>query len=664
MLNSQIGSNSNKLILFGIILIACALRFHDFLNLPFFHDEYSAILRTDYDNLSDLVEHGVKPDFHPAGVQFFLYFWVKFFGTDPWIVKLPFALASIASIYLGYAVAKKWTNETVGLITAAFLATSQFSIIYGTYARPYSFGLFFTLLLILALTNMIRHPERQFRRNWILFVVAGAACAYNQYVNMLVAGIIGITALPLIPRKFLLHYLSAGLAIGLLYLPHLPIFFYHMNKGGIGGSEGWLGAPDFTFITGYFSYLFHHSIWSFVLIIFILLTGWLLGRKINYTPPFPASKRIYLIVAWFFLPFLICYYYSVYKNPIIQYSVLIFTHFLIYLLLFGHIKPLKTTGNSIIVSAIIFTNVCTLIYTREHFHVHYKVGYEQILPTLENERKKHPDLPALVSSDFRFTDYLQKKQHRTVPFDKNTFETYSELLHYLDSISQKSEYFYYVETDYDQPKVPMIRHYFPKIEWQLNNQVNAIYLFSKHGTTHDSGSIFHWNTTDRLSQEWQHVQPEQFISKNGKWAYHMDSLSEWGPKITFDLKDIVATTNNVIDIEISTENLNPEKEVVIVAIIKDRDSTILWTGNSSLHQSVNGNCHTIYHSLSIPKMKYIYNYQLEVMIWNLDKSTFNITGIDIRLRDGNPYRFTQFDPIRPAVISELKGLQPLQTALP
>ncbi len=657
MFNPQINPNQNKFILSGILLVACALRFHDFMNLPFFHDEYSAVLRTSYTSINDLVEQGVKPDFHPAGVQFFLYFWVKLFGSDPWIVKLPFVLASIASVYLVYLVAKKWTNETVGLITAAFLATSQYSITYGTYARPYATGLFFTLLLILALTNIIQRPDHKFRKNWILFVIAGTACAYNQYVNMLVAGMIGVTALPLIPRKRLLPYLLAGVAIGILYLPHIPILSYHMGKGGIGGTDGWLGVPGPTFIVDYLSYLFHHSAWSAGLIVFILLAGWYWGRKISYTPPFSASKRIYLFVCWFLAPFLVCYFYSVYTNPILQYSVLIFTHFLIYTLLSGHIKPLKPLANSVIVSAIVLTNVLTLIFVREHFHVHYHVGYEKILDQLASERKKHPQLPALISTDFRFTDYLQKKQNSPIHFDKNEFSGYTELVHYLDSVSQESDYLYYVESDYDKPNVPIIQRYFPKIEWQLNNQVNSIYLFSKHGEKNSPGTIFRWDTKNKLSREWKNIRPEHFISENGTWRYRIDSLTEWGPGISFDLKDIVATTNNVIDIEVAVADLLPQKEVVVAAIIKDKDSTILWTGNSSIHQTFNGECHIVHHSLSIPEMDYINNYQLEVMIWNLGKTTFDVTGITISLREGNPYRYTQFDPIYPTVISTLKGLQ-------
>lgn len=659
MLNPQAASHQNKLILFGIILIASALRLHDFLNLPFSHDEYSAILRTPYTNLHDLIEIGVKPDFHPASIQFFLYFWVKLFGTDPWIVKLPFVLASIASIYLGYLVAKKWTNETVGLIVASFLATTQYTIVYGTYARPYTSGLFFTLLLVLALTNLVQHPEYKFRRNWLLFVFAGAACAYNHYVSMLIAGMIGLSAFPLIPKKIRWHYVFAGFSIGILYLPHLSILLYHMSKGGVGGADGWLRAPEPTFIIDYLSYLFHHSLWSALLIVFILLSGWYWGRKVTYTPAFSSKKRTYIFICWFVVPFLICYFYSVHKNPILQFSVLIFSHFLIYIFLFGHIKPLKPIGNSIIVTAVILTNVLTLVFVRKHFYVHYNIGYETALKKLEDERKIRPSLPALISSDFRFTDYLQKKWEHSIPFDKYQFPGHIELLNYLDSISNESDYFYFVESDQVQPNViPVIQRYYPKIEWQQNNQANSIFLFSKHGEKSYSGTIHHWTPSEKLPEQWKNVKPEKLIIRHDAWVYHIDSLTEWGPAISFDLKDIAATTNNVIDIELNVEDLDFDKEVIITAIVKDKDSTILWSGSNSIDQSINGENTVIHHSVSIPKMKYIKNNQLEIMIWNRGKSAFTLKNVSVRLREGNPYRYTLFNPIYPTVTSKLKGLQP------
>ena len=71
---------SNKLdyILLGIIIaVAAVLRLWKLGQVPFMHDEFSALIRTDFDNLHDLVTKGIIADTHPAGVQFFLFLWAK-----------------------------------------------------------------------------------------------------------------------------------------------------------------------------------------------------------------------------------------------------------------------------------------------------------------------------------------------------------------------------------------------------------------------------------------------------------------------------------------------------------------------------------------------------------------------------------------------------------
>ncbi|MCF0212819.1 MAG: hypothetical protein HUK17_08030, partial [Bacteroidales bacterium] len=88
-------------ILLGVIIaVAAVLRLWKLGQVPFMHDEFSALIRTDYDNLRDLVVNGIIADTHPAGVQFFLFLWAKLVGWSEFWIKLPFALMGIASIYL------------------------------------------------------------------------------------------------------------------------------------------------------------------------------------------------------------------------------------------------------------------------------------------------------------------------------------------------------------------------------------------------------------------------------------------------------------------------------------------------------------------------------------------------------------------------------------
>ena len=112
-----------------LLILASILRMYRLFDLEYTFDELSALSRTEYSSLSEVIEKGVmKLDTHPALVQVFLYYYTLLFGKVEWLVKLPFILAGISSIYIAYNIGKKWFNETTGLLTATVLTCTQFFI--------------------------------------------------------------------------------------------------------------------------------------------------------------------------------------------------------------------------------------------------------------------------------------------------------------------------------------------------------------------------------------------------------------------------------------------------------------------------------------------------------------------------------------------------------
>jgi 4-amino-4-deoxy-L-arabinose transferase-like glycosyltransferase len=103
--------NRSYLILFLITLAAAFLRFYKLGSFSLSNDELSALNRLQFSNFHDLITQGVVPDFHPALVQVFLYYWTKLFGLSPFVVRLPFILLGIASVPLAFMLAKRWFNQ-------------------------------------------------------------------------------------------------------------------------------------------------------------------------------------------------------------------------------------------------------------------------------------------------------------------------------------------------------------------------------------------------------------------------------------------------------------------------------------------------------------------------------------------------------------------------
>ena len=299
---------SNQTILIIIIIIGALLRLYNYNIAPFTLDEFSALFRTNFDSFSELIDKGVKIDGHPAGIQVFLFYWVKLFGYSEWVVKLPFLAFGILSIYLIYLIAKDWFNETVGLVSAAFIASLHFSIIYSLIARPYISGLFFSLAMVYFWTKLIKHPSSHFYRNSILFVVFTSLCAYNHHFSLLFAGIVGVSGLFLIDRKFLVKYALCGVFVVLLYLPHIPVFIYQLNVGGV---EEWLGKPKKEFFVDFVYYIFNFSIYVLFVTLGISIWGVFTSSVRNID-----LKKSFLVVVFFFLPIFMGYSYSTHFSAV------------------------------------------------------------------------------------------------------------------------------------------------------------------------------------------------------------------------------------------------------------------------------------------------------------------------------------------------------------
>ena len=180
-----------------------------------------------------MIENGIIIDGHPAGVQVFLFYLTKLFGVSGVVLKTPFILCGLISVWLIYLIGKDWFNATVGLVAASFLSFLQFPVMYSQIARPYASGLCFVLLLVYFWTRIIFHPQRKYYLNLAGYIISGALCAYNHHFSMLFAAMVGITGLFYCTRDWMRHYITAGIIIILLYLPHLRILLFQMGIGGI-----------------------------------------------------------------------------------------------------------------------------------------------------------------------------------------------------------------------------------------------------------------------------------------------------------------------------------------------------------------------------------------------------------------------------------------------
>lgn len=340
------------------VFIGAALRVGSMFG-PLTHDELSAICRLRYDNLADLLIYGVKPDGHPGGVQVFLWLWAQIFGTSAIALRLPFVLMGIATLPLIYAIGRRWYGEWSALLPLAVLAVSQYTIYYSILTRPYIPGLFFILCALYFLTIMVKEERYTFMR-LLLFAVSAACCAYTHYFCSLTALLMACGALFFVGRRHLLQYLAACLGAVILFIPHLNITLYQLFE--LKGIGGWLGTPTPAFPLEYLRYLTHHSLLAagVAIIAYALLFRFQTAKR---NIPLISTA---LVVG--LLPMVIGYVYSVAVNPVLQFSVLIFSFpFLLLALAGGVSNEPQGWRTAAIMGTYATTMVATLFLTRRHY---------------------------------------------------------------------------------------------------------------------------------------------------------------------------------------------------------------------------------------------------------------------------------------------------------
>lgn len=375
------GLYNAKVALCLLLEIGAALRIAE-LWLPLTHDELSAICRLQFSTFAELLTEGVKyGDTHPAGVQVFMWLWCHCFGTEAPVVRLPFVLMGIACIPLVYSIAKQWYGQRPALLAAAAMALSQYAIYYSMLARPYVAGLFFLLLALLAWSRALL--DRQLRWPWLLaFAFSAAACAYCHYFCALTAFFLGLAGLPFAGRKGLGKWLLSCALAMILFLPHLGITLHQLT--GQGGVGDWLPAPDGYFVSGYFSYLNHHSL----TMVIVAAVCWL--AMFSWRAFVKHGWLMLTALILFVLPFATGYFYSVHCNPVLQFSTLIFSWPFLLLTMAGTINDAPhsmRTDAALVVYSIALT--VTLFVPRRHYDVASREWIETSVALMQESRQQY-----------------------------------------------------------------------------------------------------------------------------------------------------------------------------------------------------------------------------------------------------------------------------------
>jgi mannosyltransferase len=178
---------------------------------------------------------------HPPVYWLLLHGTMQVAGSSEFVARFPSAVASILTVALAFALARRMFNCTVGLATAAFVTVNPFQIWYAQTARMYALSAALAVATTLALWTAFQRDRWQ---HWVTYLLLTTAHAFEHYVALFVALAQGFWALLVWwrDRRRLLHFVMACLGVALLCLPWLVLVLPSIQAYYGNGDSPALGA--------------------------------------------------------------------------------------------------------------------------------------------------------------------------------------------------------------------------------------------------------------------------------------------------------------------------------------------------------------------------------------------------------------------------------------
>lgn len=610
-------SITDKVFLSVILLIATILRLWNLDSVPFMHDEFSALYRTNLDSFQQLIRDGIIADAHPAGVQIFLYYMVKMVGWNEFWLKLPFALMGIASVFLVFKIGQQWFNAKVGLLSASIMTMSELFIFYSQLIRPYSPGLFFVLLFVFFWNKILFIEKKPSIPTCIGFALAAFLSSQMHNFSLAQAGLIWFSGIFFLDRNNkpqIKAYIFSSLGALLMFLPTSYIFYYQLFvRGGIGG---WLGMPENTFIIDFFKYTLNYS-WLFIFAFLILAT---LPFLTNKALKDNKLKLRITAILWFLIPFAVALLYSKFKEPILQFSTLIFGAPFLIIVMFSFYNDLKITVKEeiTIILAILLIGITTLITDRQYYKQVYNQGFDQIAAQMKKNQEQYGDSITFLSySNMSFmTKFYQDKENirNNYFFDKN-----SELNDFKELTSN-------IDTKY--------------IGIGLSDHSNILWELSALAYYPEIIEDKQWFNTKYL-----------LLAKDGKQLpvliKDVEMQDEWGCSCVMKPTDSDDFHNIGFIAEIQA--IDTVTDIVLVTEIRDiqNDSLLLWLGEDNDSKAIMpGETYYLTNGLYLDSKKYDKeNVKIKVYIWNKSKDIVMIKNIFCYKSKKEPYFLGLYEPL-------------------
>jgi hypothetical protein len=413
-----------------------------------------------------------------------------------------------------------------------------------------------------------------------------------------------------------------------LYLPHLKIFLYQFGIGGVGGEQGWLGKPTPGWIINFLIYAFNDS-WFLLILIFVIFSVTIILRKSKFSP------FHWLAISWFLVMFLIGYFYSVWRNPILQYSILIFSFPFLILFLFSFFN--EVSNKLKIIALIIFTLFGTVhtvfinkFYQQQHFGEFRDVA-AKIAQWNHEFGKENITNTIIVNSPFYIHYYLDRESDgiEFKQYDNHGGKDLLELKKIVDD--SRTPYFIHAWTKPCPAEVEdIIRTKYPCILHRKNySGLSEVTVYSRNqseqclkmpdpikvtGNDFDEGMI--WGGSE--------ANLDSNFAYSGKFSFRMDAKTEYSPAFVIRVADV---NNSKFDrIKVSLWAFSPDvitNMPIVISIENNKKGGYIWASSHIENFIEPKKWGQAFFNFEVPEILSPDDV-LKIYIWNVGKNVIYI----------------------------------------
>ncbi len=614
-----------------VLFIGIVLRLYDFGGWSLTNDELSALNRTSFDSLGELFAEGIRPDGHPAFTQLFLYAWTGMFGDNSWLLRFPFVIAGIFSLFLFFRINQMLFGKQAALLSTIIFSFSQLFITYSQIARPYSFGLFFILLNCWAFLQLSKTPEKRYL---LAFILSGWLAIITHYFAALTFGVMMFAGVLFWNKRNFKSILLGGIAIGLLFLPHLPITLHHLQIGGI----SWLPMPQPDLYRQFGEHVANHST-------LLLYTGFTAFAFIATGPWTSARIRNSLFCLLVFpIVYYIGYYYSLHKSPILQYSVLIFAAPFAIAFLFSWVGE-KEKKYVYIPYALFLLGLSAFSFTRLDFYTKKPfANFKEVSHFISQWAEELPADSTLIfmnSNNKAYFDYYFGEKEKQPSVAIPQFETHTKIAEARDRMQK--EQFNYVILGFANVPLPPEVHEFTKSYYTTILKKER--FFNSEAVVYSRANLqrqklFSLSIPEDMDNPYFNVDRsalQDSIYYKSPPAFHLKPEMPYALTLKIPLGEVFDTLHPYLTTSAWLQGPTFARLQLVVSVDKDGES-LFWRGYEAAPY-LNGPEWKHFLTLTeIPK-DLPPEAELAVYFWNPDKSELYIDEFEIAIFKDSDYRY-------------------------